>query len=125
MVSEADLMRRAAGEQSQHWCRVLFANRNTQFVRTYGTRARDVMTREVVSIGGEATLADIAGILESRGIKRLPVVEAGRLVGIVSRADVLRGLASLKAADIQPGAGDLAIRKEILEMAKGEFMHMH
>lgn len=116
MVSEADLVRRAKCGRDEHWWLALFADKAAQFVRDHGTRARDVMTREVVSIGKSATLAEIAHILENRAIKRVPVLEDGRLVGIVSRSDVLRGLASLGNANHeQEAANDRVIQQEIVD----------
>jgi CBS domain-containing protein len=53
----------------------------------------DVMTRRVVSVGPSTPLADVAQLMEKHRIKRLPVLDAGRLVGIVSRADLVRSLA--------------------------------
>jgi CBS-domain-containing membrane protein len=119
MVSEADLMRRAkCGRSGLRWLS-LFTDKTAEFVRTHGTRVRDVMTCEVVSIGKDATLSEIASLLERRAIKRAPVIENGRLVGIVGRSDVLRGLASLgTAVNAHDDACDLAIRQNILELVK-------
>jgi CBS-domain-containing membrane protein len=64
----------------------------------------------VITVPEEAPLAEIARALEAHRIKRVPVVRDGRLVGIVSRADVLRGLASLHFARAQ--------RDQILELLK-------
>lgn len=119
MVSEADLMRRAECGRSHCWWLSLFADNATEFVRAHGTRAADVMTDNVVVVGKDATLAEIARVLENCAIKRVPVVEDGRLVGIVSRSDVLRGLASLDADGNQSvDSGDLVIRQEILDLIK-------
>jgi CBS domain-containing protein len=119
MVSEADLMRRAGGDRPRRWWLALFADETAAFTRTHGTRARDVMTGDVVSIGKDATLAEIARTLESRRIKRVAVVEDGRLAGIVSRSDVLRGLASLRASGRSQRAGsDLAIQQQIIALIK-------
>jgi len=52
------------------------------------------MTRDVVSVTELVTLGEIADLLETRCIKRVPVLQGGKLVGIVSRADLLRVLAS-------------------------------
>lgn len=119
MVSEGDLMRRAKCDLARSWWLSLFADKTTEFVRTCGTRARDVMTRRVVSINKDATLAEIARILESHRVKRVPVLEGGHLVGIVSRADILRGLASLTSVgEIGPNANDAVIRAQILDLLK-------
>ncbi len=50
------------------------------------------MSRQVVTVEPDTTTEQIATIMDREGIKRLPVVEAGKLVGIVSRADLLKAL---------------------------------
>jgi CBS domain-containing protein len=57
-----------------------------------GTRVADVMSEDVLTIGPEAELEDLADLLLRHRVSPVPVVEGGRLVGIVSRADVLRAL---------------------------------
>jgi CBS domain-containing protein len=52
------------------------------------------MTREVISIAADARVEKIVALFETRGIKRVPVLRRGRLVGIVSRADLIRALAT-------------------------------
>ena len=58
-----------------------------------GTQARDVMTEKVVSVGPDEELETLAELMVKRGVNPVPVVEAGRLVGIVSRADLIRMMA--------------------------------
>jgi CBS domain-containing protein len=120
MVSEGDLMRRAECGPGRKWWLSLVADKTAEFVRTHGTRARDVMTRDVVTIDREAALAEIVRTLEGRGTKRVPVVEDGRLLGIVSRADVLRGLATLAVAgdNIAASPNDRLLRERILDLIK-------
>ena len=79
------------------------------------------MTRKVVSVGELATLAEIAELMETRRIKRVPVVHDGKIVGIVSRADLLQVLASggATAADED---NDRQIRERLLaELRKQEW----
>jgi predicted transcriptional regulator len=65
------------------------------------------------------TLADIANILENNDIQRVPVIEDGRLAGIVSRSDVLRGLASAKTAGYQSATdSDRGIQQAIVKLIK-------
>ena len=65
-----------------------------------GSLARDVMTEEVVTIGPDEDVETLATLMEKRKVNPIPVVEAGRMVGIVSRADVVRLMAR------EPGAAE-------------------
>ena len=63
------------------------------YLKSHGRTAEDVMTREVVSVTEMTEPADVAMLLETKRIKRVPVLRNGRLVGIVSRANLVRALA--------------------------------
>jgi CBS-domain-containing membrane protein len=79
------------------------------------------MTRDVVTVAEDTPLAEIARILEEEHIKRVPVVRDGRLVGIVSRANLLHGLASDRAPAPPPApSGDRALRDEVLTALRKE-----
>jgi CBS domain-containing protein len=97
IVSEGDLMRRPETDTdpgSSPWLS-LFAGPGVapdRFSKAHGMSAREVMTRDVVTVAPDTPLDEIAKLLESRRIKRVPVVEGSRLVGIVSRANLLHGL---------------------------------
>ena len=97
IVTEADLLRRLAGAEDKPagWLRKFFSNPDRQaerYAKTHGMEARDVMTEEVIAVEPDATAEHCARVMEERGIKRLPVLQGGRLVGIVSRADLLRAV---------------------------------
>ncbi len=98
MITEGDLLRRAelgtAGD-GPGWLTSFFSpGRSAQdYIRTHARKVGDLMTRDVVTVGEEAPLADVVALMQSHGIKRLPVIKEGRLVGIVARADLLKALA--------------------------------
>jgi signal-transduction protein with cAMP-binding, CBS, and nucleotidyltransferase domain len=73
------------------------------------------MTRPVVTVAQETPVSEIADIMQRRAIKRVPVVRDGKLVGIVSRADLLRGLARQAEDMPQASAEDRALRQRVLE----------
>lgn len=103
MVSEGDLMRRAelGTEKHRSWWLRLFVGTDYQaheFVRTHGRKARDVMTRKVVTVTEDTPIADIVALLEEHRIKRVPVMRDGKVTGIVSRANLLRAFASREAS---------------------------
>lgn len=123
IVSEGDLMHRAeaAGRKHRSWWIAMLTTPEEyafDYVKTRGTKAEDVMTRHVVTVDPNTELSRIAELLEEKRIKRVPVVENGMVVGIVSRADLLRGVATAKADATKPG--DEEIRKAILERLRGE-----
>jgi CBS domain-containing protein len=122
IVSEGDLMHRpevGTERRRRSWWLTLFGDQGDlakEFVKTHGLRAADVMTRAVVTVTDDTPLPAIAQMLEERRIKRVPVVREGRLVGIVSRADLLRAVAARKAlAEPAPKPDDRAIRERLLE----------
>jgi CBS domain-containing protein len=63
-----------------------------EYVRAHALRAKDIMTPDVISVAENTPLARIASILVERRIGRLPVLREGRLVGIVTRADLVAAL---------------------------------
>ena len=119
MVSEGDLMRRAENRTDRRdswWLKELFAPSETpdSYIRTHGKRAQDIMTPSPVTIGEDTPLYQIAQVLEEKGIKRVPVVRDGKLVGLVSRANLLQGFSS-GATTTPATADDRQIRERIVE----------
>jgi CBS domain-containing protein len=120
MVSEGDLLHRTetGTERRRAWWLDLVAPTSelaADYVKSHGNRVADVMTRDVISVTEETPVADIAILLESNRIKRVPVLRDGRLVGIVSRANLVRALAmTVAAAPADAEADDSAIRERLL-----------
>ena len=118
MVSEGDLMRRAelGTEKHRSWWLRLFVGADYEaheFVRSHGRKARDVMTRKVVTVTEDTPIADIVALMEENRIKRVPVMHDGKIVGIVSRANLLRAFASRevsKAAAMSAQDRDIQLR---------------
>ena len=118
IVSEGDLVRRAeiGTETDRSWWLDLLTDADAKrmdYVREHGLTARRVMTRDPVTIVPDAPLAEAARLLERRRVKRLPVLRDGRLVGIVSRANLLRGLVAAGAPAKEAGGDDARIRAEV------------
>ena len=67
------------------------------------------MTAPAISVGPDAPLSEIAETLERNHIKRVPIVEGGRVVGLISRANIIREIASAGAVTIASDADDEAI----------------
>ena len=119
IVSEGDLMRRAvsgAERKRSRWLET-FASAEylmAEFVKAHGRKAKDVMTRQVISVSPDTSLQEIADLLEKHGIKRVPVIENGRLVGIVSRANLVQALATRGLAFVDVAEADETLRKVIV-----------
>jgi len=99
MISEGDLLRRSEiGTDERRrvsWLDWWSASHEARdYVKTHAAKVGDVMTTDVVTVEPDTPLGEVACILETRRIKRVPVTEAGRLVGIVSRANLVQALAS-------------------------------
>ncbi len=95
IVSESDLLGRPSSRSLRGWWLRLF-DEETLCLEELATakqlKARDVMTRQVVSVSDQMPLELIASLLHRLSLKRVPVVRDGKLVGIVSRADLLDAL---------------------------------
>lgn len=123
IVSESDLLRRheigTDGYQrpGSSWLRLFGVDSSLHdYVRSHARHARDVMTSDVATVTPDTPVAEVARLLEGRGIGRAPVVEDGRLVGIVSRANLVQALATRPVAPAAPGAvDDESIRRALLE----------
>lgn len=124
MVTEGDFLRRTetgTEVRRQRWLEFLRGPGRgaTEYVRTHARLVEEVMTPRVVSVTEATSVADVVGLMEKRRIKRVPVVRHGKIVGIISRANLLRALAGV-IAEVPPTAeSDSAIRRRILaEFAK-------
>jgi CBS domain-containing protein len=118
IISEGDLLRRAEiGTEPRHswWLRALSGDDAlaNEYVKAHARTVADVMTRGVITASPDTPLHEIAGLLERHSIKRVPIVKDGKLVGIVSRANLLQALASSRQEREVPGS-DAAVRERIL-----------
>jgi len=124
IVTEADLIRRLAGEEDARpgWFASLFADPGMEadrYARTHGATAADVMTTQVVAVTEDTTAEHIAHLMEEKGIRRVLVVQDGRLHGVVSRADLLHALISPPRAT-EEGLSDDRIRRAVLAAMRKE-----
>jgi CBS domain-containing protein len=123
IVTEADLIRRLAGEADKTggFFASLFGNQERdaeRYARTHGVMARDVMTSDVVAVDPDTLAADVAHMMEDKGIRRVLVTQDGRLKGLVSRADLLRALV---APPPEPGEfSDDRLRRAVTAAMKKE-----
>lgn len=119
MVTEGDFLRRSeigTERRRPRWLEfVLGPGRMAEdYVRAAGRKVEDVMTRDPVTVREDDDLETVVELMERRRVKRFPVLRDGKMVGIVSRANLMHALASL-ARDVQAEAGpDWSIRNQIL-----------
>ncbi len=122
IVSEADLLHRhelgtdCIAQSGSWWLRLFSADRSVEdYIKSHARQARDIMTREVVSVAPDTGIAEVASILERHGVRRVPVLQDGRLLGIVSRANLVQALAGTAQGAVRAmPPGDRAIRARLL-----------
>ena len=64
-----------------------------RFRKTFGNKVADVMSTEVVTVGPDATVHEVTTLMTDNSVNRLPVVDEGRVVGIITRGDIVRAIA--------------------------------
>jgi CBS domain-containing protein len=125
IVSEGDLINRPETQTSHGkswWLEALASNEvlAAEYVKSHSRKAADVMTCDVVSAAPDTLVAEVAALLEKNRIKRVPIVENGKIVGIVSRANLLQGLASLGRNAPQSRPDDSTIRDVVMAKLTNE-----
>jgi CBS domain-containing protein len=119
VLSEADLIHRAeiGTEKQRPWWLEAVTGGSTlaeEFAKSHGKKVGEVMTDGVISVNEETPLSEIAALFERKRIKRVPVVKDGKLVGIVSRSNLIQALASVVGRIDQHDETDRRIRLELL-----------
>jgi CBS domain-containing protein len=119
IVSDGDFIRAAVagpGRRRGRWLGLLM-NRDhstSELLHVAGRVVGDIMTPDPVTVTEDATLADIAQTMEDGNVKRVPVVDDGHVVGILSYADFVRTLADLASTAPGPTPDDDTLRANIL-----------
>jgi len=118
IVSEGDLLHRAEiGTERRRawWLRALIGNGSlaTDYIKSHSLKVADVMTHGIVSAAPDTPLHEIAMLMERNAIRRIPILENGALVGIVSRANLVQAVASIRQVSEVP-LSDKAIREKLL-----------
>ena len=119
IISEGDFIRRSEiGTQRKlgRWAR-FFAGPGklaTDFVHEHGRKVGEIMTSDPITVTEGASLERIVELMEKKNIKRLPVIQGDRLVGIVTRANLLQAVAALARDVADPTADDDHIRNRII-----------
>ena len=128
IVSEGDLLHRAetgterrTDKHRARWLDSLASERELarDYAKSHGRKVADIMTRDVITVSDTTGLAEIATLLETKRIKRVPVLRDGTLVGIVSRANLVRALAATPAQPMAEG-DDRSLRQKLLAELSGQ-----
>jgi CBS domain-containing protein len=120
VVTEGDLLRRietGTERRRSRWLELLLGPGRlaSDYVAAHARKVGEVMSRDVASAAPLDPLSDIVRLMERRRVKRLPVIAGDRLVGIVSRANLVRALVGILATPPSPAVGgDDAIRDRIM-----------
>jgi len=119
IVTEGDFLRRTeigTKRQRPKWVEFFVGPGRLadEYIRFSGRKVSDVMTRDVQTATPETPLSEAVRIMERHHIKRLPVIENGRMIGIVTRANLLHAMASF-VDEVGPSRPeDTAIRERLL-----------
>lgn len=136
IISEGDLLHRAEiGTARRHrvrrrsWWLDHFASDAAgarEYVRSHSRTVKDAMTHDVATVTEDADLTDVATLLEARRIKRVPVMRDGKVVGIISRANIVRAVGATKEAPARESeADDRSIRTRLLaDLGREEWARM-
>ena len=125
MITEGDLLRRsetATARKRPRWLE-FFVGRGKladEYARTHGRKVVEVMTDDPVSVREETPLEEVVTLMETRRIKRVPVLRGRRVVGIVSRANLLHALARIAGEAKPTNADDKSIRANLIATLNAE-----
>lgn len=126
IVSEGDLIIRQDIGTDEHrhswWLRLINDNATLagDYLKSHGKTAGDVMTRNVVTVNEDTPVGEIARLMEQNNIKRVPVVDGNAIVGLVSRANIIRQIAAVKEVRVESYVDDDTIRAQVDEVLRKE-----
>jgi CBS domain-containing protein len=125
LVTEGDFLRRVetgTERRRPRWLQFLLGPGRLaeDYVQAHARKVDDVMTRDPVTVSSDTPLERVVQLMEKHRVKRLPVVDGGQLVGIVSRADLMHALASLAQEMPPPLGSDIEIRERLLSECSGK-----
>lgn len=119
VISEGDFIRRAelgTERKRGRWLRILLGpgQSASDFVHEHGRKVGEIMTQHPHTVKADATVGEIVKTMEKYHVKRLPVMQDGRMVGIVTRKNLLQAVANLARDVPGPSAADDKIRAQVV-----------
>jgi CBS domain-containing protein len=120
IISEGDFLRRSEiGTQRRRgrFLRFILGSGKsaTDFVHEHGRKVAEIMTTAPLTVTEDTALEEIVELMEKNNVKRLPVMRGEKIVGIVSRANLLQAVASLARQVPDPTADDDHIRNRVID----------
>lgn len=119
IVSESDLLRRSEiGTERKHspWLNAFLgpSESASDYVRAHGTKVKEVMTARPLTVGPDVQLDEVVHLMETHRIKRLPAVRRGKVIGMVTRANLVQALVSIHRGVPKTAKRDAVIRQRLL-----------
>jgi CBS-domain-containing membrane protein len=125
MLTEGDLLRRAETATQRHrprWLTFLVGPGRLadEYVHTHGRKVSEIMTTDPVTVAEDTSLEDVVSLMEKHRIKRVPVMRGDKVMGIISRANLLYALASIARGAKLVSLDDRAIRNRLIAELEGQ-----
>jgi len=125
VLSEGDFLRRRetrTDHMRSRWLEFLMGpgKMAAEYTHTHGSKVSEVMTRDVYTVSDDASIEDIVRLMERRRIKRVPVMHGNKVVGIVTRSNLMHAMVSLSRSESKVANSDTAIRQKLLAEIKKE-----
>jgi CBS domain-containing protein len=123
ILTASDLLHRieTGTDRRPSWFSSFFARPDElarQYAKDHGRKVHEVMSRHVVSVLEDASLSEVADVLDRNGFKRVPVTRDGVLVGIISRGDLVRVLSQTSLSKTAPKSDDSALQHAIMQQVR-------
>ena len=120
ILTASDLLHRVetGAERRSSWFSSFFARPDEmarQYAKDHGRKVHEVMSRHIISVLEEASLNEVADVLDRNGFKRVPVTRDGMLVGIISRGDLVRILSQASHSVAAPRSDNATLQREIYQ----------
>ena len=125
VLSEGDFLRRRethTDHKRSRWLEFLMGpgKMAAEYTHTHGSKVAEVMTRDVYTVSDDASIEDIVRLMERRRIKRVPVMHGNKVVGIVTRSNLMHAMVSLSRSESKVASNDAVIRQKLLAEMKKE-----
>lgn len=120
ILTASDLLHRieTGAERRPSWFSSFFARSDElarQYAKDHGRKVHEVMSRHIVSVLEDASLGEVADVLDRNGFKRVPVTRDGVLSGIISRGDLVRVLSQMSLGETATRSDDAELQRAILQ----------